>query len=62
VSYCCSPYLPSFLRRGAEMTTNNRKRAEEAAAGRSNIADAEMMEAIALGEQRRASICCLVFW
>jgi hypothetical protein len=34
------------------MPTNNRKRAEEAAAGRSNIADAEMMEAISLSEVR----------
>lgn len=52
VSYCCSPYLPQFLRRGTETTSNNRSRADEAAAGRSNIADAELMEAISLGEVR----------
>eukprot|EP00284_Hemiselmis_tepida_P009437 CAMPEP_0174943296 /NCGR_PEP_ID=MMETSP1355-20121228/76336_1 /TAXON_ID=464990 /ORGANISM="Hemiselmis tepida, Strain CCMP443" /LENGTH=888 /DNA_ID=CAMNT_0016190527 /DNA_START=8 /DNA_END=2670 /DNA_ORIENTATION=- len=52
VSYVCSPFIPVFLRRGMEVATNNRKRATEAAEGRSNIADAEMMEAIALGEVR----------
>lgn len=44
--------MSQFLRRGTETPTNNRKRAEEAAAGRSNIADAEMMEAISLSEVR----------
>ena len=48
----CVHDVSQFLRRGTETPTNNRKRAEEAAAGRSNIADAEMMEAISLSEVR----------
>lgn len=52
VSYVCSPYVPNVLRRGVEMPTNNRARAEEAFAGMSNIKDGDLMEAITLGEVR----------
>ena len=56
VSYVCSPYIPKFLQRaspdGASRATNNRGRAAEAAAGQTNIKDADLMEAIALGHLR----------
>ena len=56
VSYVCSPYIPKFLQRAhldaASQPTNNRGRAAEASAGHTNIKDADLMEAIALGNLR----------
>ncbi|EKX48944.1 hypothetical protein GUITHDRAFT_68453, partial [Guillardia theta CCMP2712] len=52
VSYVSSPFIPNYLRRSKEPLTSNLNRAVEAFRGKTNIMDADLMEAISLGNVR----------